>query len=208
MKKSGPSKLKLKTIGILKKGVGKKPNSDEARTQLFREVYKQYFEQLFRYAYVITDAEGLAKDVVSDVFFNLWNSKKDLRTIKQLKAYLFTAVKNQAIRSISSDPSSFERNDYDLITRSIDQINPEDLMIAKELEEFISLTVMSLPPQCQLVFKMVREKNMSHKEVARELGIGPDTVKHHLMSAIKKIKHSLDEHFTEAPVVKLVSSIN
>ena len=55
----------------------------------FEEVYRAYFDRLFGFALVITKSESLAKDAVSEVFFNLWNSQTGLSTLKELKAYLF-----------------------------------------------------------------------------------------------------------------------
>ena len=149
----------------------------------------------------------MAKDVVSDVFFNLWNSKTDLSEIVELKAYLFTSVKNQAIRANSSDPAKFQSHYHDEVCRSVEYINPEDLMIGKELEHFLQNVIDSLHPQCQLVFRMLREDNLKYTEVAEALDISTSTVKHHLTTALRKIRLELSDHFSETPVLKLISSL-
>lgn len=172
----------------------------------FEEVYKKYFDRLFAYALMITKSESTAKDVVADVFFGLWKSKKDLFTIKELKSYLYTSVKNQAVRSISSDFSRFRSDNYNLTITSIDEVDPEELLMGKELDQFINDVVNSLPPQCGLVYRMVKEDNLTYHEAAKELGISNDTVKHHLKTAVKKLKAKLENHFSESKVVKWISN--
>ena len=171
----------------------------------FEKVYTEYFDRLFAYALVITKSESTAKDVVSDVFYGLWNSKKDLYTVKELKSYLYTSVKHQAIRAISKDFSKYHSDKYNLTIATIDGLDPEELLLGKELSEFVDKAVNKLPPQCGLVYRMVREDNLSYQEVAKELGISLDTVKHHLKTAIKKLKLELENHFMESKVVKWVS---
>ncbi len=169
----------------------------------FEEVYKAYFDRLFAYALVITKSDSLAKDVISDVFCGLWNSRKDLHTVRELKSYLYTSVKHEAIRAVSRDFSRFKSENYSLLLSTVDGLDPQELFLGKELTEFVEKTTSKLPPLCGMVYKMVRENNMSYQEVARELGISNDTVKHHLKTALKKIKSELEIHFGDSRVIKL-----
>lgn len=156
---------------------------------------------------MITNSQNSAKDVVSDVFYNLWNSNTNLGEIRELKSYLFTAVKHQAIRTVSDNPLSFESFHHRLELKSVEHLNPEDLMIGNELAEKINETLATLGPQCQLVFKMVREESRKYDEVAEELGISVNTVKHHMVAALKKMRLSLEEYAADTPVYKLISSL-
>lgn len=179
--------------------------SEKSREAYFEEIYKQYFQRLFAYALVITRSESSAQDVVSEVFFYLWNTKTDLFAVRELKSYLFTCVKNQAIRTMSSDPVHFEIDRYDQSVASIDQVDPEELMVGKELDEFIQSTVDQLPPQCALVFRMVKERNFKYQEVADELGISNETVKYHVKTGLKKLRAELEGHLSESKWIKWVS---
>jgi len=168
---------------------------DKAQKDYFEKIYRAYFDRLFAYALVITKSEILAKDVVSDVFFNLWNTQTDLSAVKDLKSYLFTSAKNQAIRTLSHDPIHFDLHDYKQATSSIEWINPEELLVGKELDNFLDKVISQLPPQCGIVFRKIKENNKKYDEVAAELDISVDTVKYHLKTALKKIKVELEIHF-------------
>lgn len=180
--------------------------SQKQQEEYFEEVYKEYFDRLYAYALIITKSENLAKDVVSEVFLNLWRTKIDLCSIKELKSYLFTSIKNQSLKVLSNDPASFRNEDYEQLTSSIDKMNPEELLVGKELEQFLNDVIEKIPPQCALVFKMVKEDNMKYEDVATELGISKDTVKYHVKVALKKIRIELDDFFTDTPVLQRIVS--
>lgn len=167
----------------------------------FEKVYQEYFDRLFAYALVITRSEALAKDVVSDVFLNLFSSQINLKSIKELKSYLFTSTKNQAIRSVSKDPFHFHSEKLEDITDSIDRVNPEELLVGKELDLFLQEVINELPATCGLVFTLIRERGLKYSEVADELGISVDTVKYHVKTALKKIKAELESRYDDTRVI-------
>jgi len=174
-------------------------------TTQFEEIYSAYYERLFAFALVITDSEADAQDVVSQVYFDLWEKKRNLSEIRDLKAYLFTSVKNQAVRHIANN-RNFHTEDIEEVLLSVDQIDPEELMIGKELEQYIDQAIKNLPDQCGLVFILAKEKNMNQKEIAAELGISKYTVKYHMETALKKIMGELKTRFPELKVVKWMSA--
>jgi RNA polymerase sigma-70 factor (ECF subfamily) len=170
--------------------------------ELIEKAYKDHFDHLYAYALIITKSKSLAKDTVSEVFFNLLKSKADLGSIRDLKSYLFTCIKNQANKVLTYDPYNYNKE----AILSIDRINPEELLIGKELDQFLQKIFADLPPQCGLVFKMVKENQMKYHEVATELHISVDTVKYHLKTAVRIIKLKLEDHFEDTKVIRWFSS--
>ncbi|MBV6640603.1 MAG: RNA polymerase sigma-70 factor [Cyclobacteriaceae bacterium] len=180
----------------------------EKSAQRFEEIYRKYYEGLHTLATVITGSEAQAKDVVADVFFNLWKkAEPDFQAIKQIKAYLYTSVKNQALKSLAADPSKFNERDYDLKLTSIENIDPEELLIGKELENFLAKAIQDLPPQCGVVFQLFHEKGMSQEEISIELGISTETVRYHLKTALKKIRQKLENEFDNTRVINWYTSL-
>ncbi|MEP3390604.1 MAG: RNA polymerase sigma-70 factor [Reichenbachiella sp.] len=175
------------------------------REREFSDIYQKYFERLLAYSFVITRSEDLAKDVVSEVFLNLWKSKIEIRSIKEPKAYLFTATKNQAVKILSADPKNFDFMQYEKNIKSIDRIDPEELLIGKEINAIIEKTKKVLPSQCQLVFDLIKYQNKSYKEVALELNISVETVKYHLKVALKKLRKALLEEFGDSIKIRFRS---
>lgn len=160
-------------------------------------MYQANFERLFRYAFSITKDKQLAENVVSEMFMNIWQKKPDYHNIKDLRAYLHVSVKHLAIRMISKDPQRFCYSAYDETLQVSDAIDPENLLLAKELNELFHESLEALPPQGRQVYEMIRTQGKTADEVARELNISKRTVETHLYQMIKRLKQMLEGHFRD-----------
>ena len=122
-------------------------NTGDEYVRSLKEIYESYFEDLYSYAKAITNSTDLAKDAVSEVFFDLIKTRRDLTYIRDIKSYLFKSVKNGCIKLVSRDPihfeTLFEESEYQLI----EEINPEEIIMGKELEDFLHNAIEKLPPQ-------------------------------------------------------------
>jgi RNA polymerase sigma-70 factor (ECF subfamily) len=61
----------------------------------------------------------------------------------------------------------------------------------KELELLLQQEIQKLPPQCQHVFRLRREDELSNKEIALELNISENTVEQHMRKAMRLLKNAL-----------------
>ena len=165
----------------------------------FDRVYREHFGRLYAFASSLIKCEELAKDVISDVFVNLWNSRIDFNKVRDIEAYLFIAVKNQALQVLSKSPHRLGDNDIEKTLRKIDMSDPERVLIEKELLNDLESAIKSLPDQCQLVFALAREKNMTYQQISDELGIAPATVKSHMIKAIANIREYISDKYSDAP---------
>lgn len=172
--------------------------SDQEFRKWFEEVYQSNFERLYRYAYSITKSKTLAEDTVSEVFFNLWNNRPHYNDIKELNAYLHVSVKHQAIRLASKDPRKFTYSDYDESLKVSDAVDPESLLLGKELQQIVNNIIESLSPQSKLVYDLSKNRGLSYQEIADELGISKKTVESHLYTVTKRIKTELEAHFRDS----------
>ena len=172
-------------------------DNEQHLKETFVNIYEGNFERLIRYAYSITKDKGLAEDAVSQVFANLWDKRDGLYKIREVPFYLNTSVKNQSIKilkqnaKLSLSKTSDAFTDYDVIE---DTIDPESLLMGKELEKIVSQVVANLPPQARKVYNLSRLEK-SNEEIAREMGISKRTVENHLYKALKILKESLEQYF-------------
>ena len=67
-------------------------------------------------------------------------------------------------------------------------------IIYTEYQEILRNAISRLPPQRQKIFNMSRIENMSHKEIAAQLGISVNTVQEHISEALKFIKTYFNKH--------------
>ncbi len=164
----------------------------------FEEVYEANFERLFRYAFSITKDKQLAEDVVSEVFLNIWNKRPDYSNIQELGSYLHVSVKHLAIRMASKDLRRFSYSNYDETLQISDAVDPENLLLGKELDELVTTILSDLSLHNRVVYDLAKNKGYTNQQIADELGISKRTVESHLHLALRKIKEGLREHFKES----------
>lgn len=160
------------------------------------ELFFDYsYTKLYRYAnYFINDIEE-CKEIVSEVYYNLWQNRKKLVDLVDLDNYLFICVRNQALKHIKNlnqyQKVSLENIYTDILS---DRSNPEKQLLGEELNNVIELAINSLPQRCKLIFFMVKEEEMKYKDVAKVLSISERTVHAQMCIAIKRVSATIREY--------------
>ena len=168
----------------------------EGRIAAFSAFYNLYFQKLFDFAHYYFHSEESCNEVVSEVFFNIWQNRKNLNTIRNIDNYLFISVKNQCIRYKKTNEinigESLEMVPADFF---VDLENPEQNLIVDEVRLVIQKAIDELPEKCKVIFLMVREEGLKYKEAAEVLSISERTVHAQMVIAVKKIIGSIQQSF-------------
>src|SRR5690242_14083 len=82
----------MKQYQSLDKNKINKPNS--FRRFIGSQMFHQYYTSLCFFANKILEDRPAAEDVVEDVFINLWRKDPDLENYNNIKAVLYTSVRN------------------------------------------------------------------------------------------------------------------
>lgn len=150
------------------------------------------FDPLHKLSYSIVRSTEAAEEIVSDVFIKLWQIRSRLNEIENLKVYLFTIAKNFSINYIHKHYKNVPCRIDDIDIEPVVAVgNPEDLCISAETINQIRQAINELPPQCRLVFQLVKEEGLKYKEVAEILGLSVFTVRNQLAIAVQKIAAKL-----------------
>ena len=186
---------------VLKPGKGSKVVSfDKSRSaeEQFELIYAEQFDRLYFFAKTMVKSDQVAEDIIAEVFLNLWKNRHRFHEIKQMDAYLFIAVKNQATRILYEEPNKLEVSLLDNTVRFMDDVDPEELLLAKELSDALETIVATLPDQCKLIFNMARNQHLKYQEIADELGISISTVRTQLTKASSIIRKYLYDRYHES----------
>jgi RNA polymerase sigma-70 factor (family 1) len=154
----------------------------------YQELFDLLYNRLHRFSCSIVKCDETAEEIVSDVFIKLWQIRHRLAEIENLKVYLYTIAKNFSLSYLArnhKNPSlSLNSVDADTI---IEVRSPEDICISAELLGKIRFAIQQLPPQCRLIFQLVKEDGLKYKEAATVLGVSVYTVRNQVAIATKKI---------------------
>ena len=163
--------------------------------EAYHVLYDHYFNNLQYFCFSFVKSHEVAEEIVSDVFIKLWQIRNQLPEIDNLKVYLYSIAKNFCLNYITRHFKNPVTSLDDLdIEPMVNMGNPEELCISADLVGRIRDTIRRLPPQCRLIFQMVKEDGMRYKEVAAILHISPITVRNQLAIAVRKIAETLPEY--------------
>jgi len=152
----------------------------------FEQAYRQYYEQLYWFAYQYIADEDECHDVVNGAYEDLWRNvlNVDFDTVRQ---YLYTSVRNKSIDLLRRKAKHLRFIEYAELTsqRFVDEKRYEQ----QEYNSYIINKVMSnLSPKTRHVLTKCYIEGKKYKEVAEELGVSTEAVKKHMISALKTIK--------------------
>jgi RNA polymerase sigma-70 factor (ECF subfamily) len=172
--------------------------------------YNLYFDQVFRFAFYFLKDKEACREVVSDVFLSVWQSRKKLVDIQNIETYLYVATRNEANRfsaqrnnlkyiSLDDIPVHLEMND--------EESSPENDLISREMEELLTQVVNKLPQKCRVIFLMAREEGLKPKQIAEILSIKESTVRVQMKIAVEKIVTALKPYFPNLTLLALFARI-
>lgn len=155
--------------------------------QAFRKLFDLYKERFYAVVLKMTQSDEVAQDIVQDVFMNIWSKRESLADVVNPSSYFFTAVYRRVYHHYRK--VALEKKLLQAAPTVKESANTTDEMVlAHESNELISQAISKLPPQQQLVFKLVRQEGLSREDVAQQLKISPNTVKNHLADALKFVR--------------------
>jgi len=170
----------------------------------YKELYNLFFDKLNWFCFSFTKSHEAAEEIVSDVFIKIWEIRNRLAEVDNLQVYLYTIAKNFCLNYITKNFKNpgvgLDEIDFE-ITAGFG--NPEDLCISSDLVNKIKQTIHQLPPQCRLIFQMVKEDGLSYKEVAGILNLSVFTVRNQLAIAIRKLSRALPGYSLSARTGKI-----
>lgn len=154
----------------------------------YKSLFKNLQPWLYQFAYSFIKSHELAEEIVSDVFIRIWEKRKQLEQIENLKLYLYVSTKNFSLNYLQKllKNKTFELDQLSVELKSL-YADPEQVLITREMANRVRLAVNQLPPRCKMIFKLVKEDGLKYKEVAELLDISIKTVEAQVTLAVKKL---------------------
>jgi RNA polymerase sigma-70 factor (family 1) len=160
----------------------------------FSEIYRRYWKKLFRQAFSKTGSDDSAKEIVQDIFLDLWQ-RRETAHIQELERYLFKAVRYQVLDCYNKrilkkrHIEMVQAMAYEETTESV-----EDQMAFWELKEKIMVAIGTFPEKTRHIFTLNRLEGKSVVEIAGLLHLPERTVEYHITVGLRHLREHLREY--------------
>lgn len=160
-------------------------NSEKAYKILFMKMHGSLRDFA---AGILKSAED-AEEVVSDFFITIWQKRASLGTINDPRLYFFISVRNRALNKLTANGRyKLPKDSHWETTLTSVFFNPEELLLSAEIVKKIMQAINELPERCKMIFKLIKEDELTYAEVAKLLDISVKTVEAQMAIAFRRIK--------------------
>lgn len=161
----------------------------------FRILYDRYWADIYTMVYRRLQDEDATKDIVQNIFVNLWISRKEIIIESTLAPYLNRAAKNRAISFYKQNEASFARENFfqeEQVQHSI-----ETSLEATELEAFFTEEINGMPDTMRKAFVLSRHEDKSVREIATELRLSEQTIKNNISQALERLRKRIKRYYSD-----------
>ena len=168
-------------------------NLQKGDVKAFDDLFNKYSSRLFSFSLKYLKSNEEAEEVVQEVFLYIWDKRDGLKPDQSFNSYIFTIAYN-IIKKYFIKKSRDNAFKDDLIYSLLQQENKLDQIIDyKFLLEKVEKYIEALPKRRKEIFVKRKYDGLSVKQIAKELGISPNTVENQLASAQKQIHEELQK---------------
>jgi RNA polymerase sigma-70 factor, ECF subfamily len=183
----------VKQIEVDKEVIANIRNGDARSLHL---LFHAVYPHLCAYAASILHDHDEAEEIVQDVFFKLWINRQHLDETLSIKAYMFTAVKNNALKTLAHQKV---KNKYQKLLEYVHHSLPntssaDELLLSNELEQEFTKALQSLSGQSRRIFELSRMEGLTYQQIATRLNISPKTVETQMSRALQKLRLQLKDY--------------
>jgi len=157
----------------------------------FQELYNKYYGLLYLHASQKLQDREAAKDLVHDLFSNIWQRKTTLIIQGKISSYLYTAIRHRIIDYLAKEQS--KTNYLDSLSMYLDnKVSETDHLLRERLlQEQIEQVLKKLSPRVREIFELSRKQYLSHKEIAEKLNLSEHSVRSYIKEALRLLRAKL-----------------
>lgn len=148
-----------------------------------------YYNDLYKYGLRFTAESSLTKDILQQFFLHIWENRKKLQAVGNIKGYVVVAFKRfliQELRKISRQVA--------LDVQSTDELEYpyEDYIIIfqqeKLLRKILFQAIKILSPRQKELLRLRYYEQLSYDEIAKKTSLSKRTIYNKIHEALKKLR--------------------
>ena len=154
--------------------------------QEFERLFKDSYPHMYRMAFSMVENADDAKDVVHQVFAQIWRRKPQVAD-DSTRGYLLAATRNQCLHRLHSRQLQ-RQMENELRQDIVATENEERKELLQQLQQVIDN---NLTEQDRRVLSLHYDEEMTYEETATVLGISASAVNKHITRSLEKIRKTL-----------------
>lgn len=170
-------------------------------TTAMKTLYQDCYQELYAHAFRILPDKEKVKDILHELFCELWDNRKTLSEVVQVKAYLKTSVRNLVLKQIKRD-QQVEKIENQPEISLFTEYAYEQLLIESQYFEEQKLQIWSainkLTPTQRDIISMKFYQGLSYEAIAARLQLKPRTIYNHVHMALSRLRIGLKRPSREA----------
>lgn len=171
----------------------------------FKKIFDELYPDMLRLAIFYVSDAAAAEDITQETFAKLWEKRKDLGEIENLKGYLQYSIKNRSLNYIEH-LQVIDKYQKDYLKQATEEENPEEFI------QDINKLLDKLPEKRKTVLELSIVEAMTYQQIADRLDISVNTVKDHIKKAYaflrKEISLDVPEYILYLAFKNMTGSTN
>ena len=157
--------------------------------QTFEELFREYYSRLYYYALDWVENEEAAKDIVSGLFGDLWNSFSSWNPDNR-EAYLARAVRNRCLNYLKH--RAVERDTLGKYLTEKQRLIDTDLQEHEELMKRVKGVMDGFPERTRFVVEQCYIEGKKYSELADLMETTPGMIHKHISKALAIFRKALE----------------
>lgn len=160
----------------------------------FLKIYHSNYEILYSYGFKISGNSDLTRDVIQEIFADLWEKKSTVADVVHIKAYLLKYLRRALLTKITAEKKSqgLNTNEENLFEVSI---SPEDLLIknqiSKEQERKILDALAQLSPRQREIIYLKFFDELDYQAIQDITSLNYQSLRNTLHKALQSLRKIL-----------------
>jgi RNA polymerase sigma-70 factor (ECF subfamily) len=154
----------------------------------FAQLYKLLWSKLYSTAYNYVRDQATAREIVQEVFVNLWVKRNDLEQVRDITGFAMTSMKFKIYDHF--DKKAVEKK-YTMKAVRDAITSVEDTLQQVEYEETAQLIrkeIDNLPATTGKIFRLSRFQQLTNEEIAKTMKLSVKAVEYHITQSLKQLR--------------------
>lgn len=162
----------------------------------FEQIFRSHYGSLCGFANTFVHSPETTEEIVQTVFLNIWVNRQRWEVHGTPRAYLFGAVRNQALNHVKRGQSERSWAASAVSDEGVLELHGSvpEAAVSVETEELaaaVRRAIDNLPPRARMAVQLRWEGQLKHAEIAEVMGISVKGVENHLSGAMEALRRLL-----------------